>query len=71
MTLSVEETLIYFGYTYAPNLTHEGASIITKILSATFHANGYRNTIIPTTIGSPTGPKCIFKRQKLYKLGNN
>jgi hypothetical protein len=37
--LSVEETLMYFGYTYAPNLTHQGASVITRISSA----NGYRN----------------------------
>jgi hypothetical protein len=37
--LLVEETLMYFDYTYAPNLTHHGASIITGISSA----NGYRN----------------------------
>jgi hypothetical protein len=39
MVLSVEETLMNFGYTYAPNLIHQGASVITEILSA----NGYRN----------------------------
>jgi hypothetical protein len=33
-TFSVEETLMDFGYTYAPNLIHQGASVITKILSA-------------------------------------
>jgi hypothetical protein len=38
-TLLVEETLMDFGYTYAPNLIHQRASIITKISSA----NGYKN----------------------------
>jgi hypothetical protein len=47
MALSVKETLMYFDYTYAPNLTHQGASVIIEILSATLHANGYRNTTIP------------------------
>jgi hypothetical protein len=45
MVLSVEETLMYFGYTYAPNLTHQGASVITEISSA----NGYRNPTSPNT----------------------
>jgi hypothetical protein len=31
---SVKETLMDFGYTYAPNLIHQGASIITEISSA-------------------------------------
>jgi hypothetical protein len=30
-TFSVEETLIDFGYTYAPKLIHQGASVITEI----------------------------------------
>jgi hypothetical protein len=47
--LSIEETLMYFGYTYAPNFTHQGASVITEISSATSHANGYRNTASPNT----------------------
>jgi hypothetical protein len=38
-TLSVEEILMNFDYTYDPNLIHQGASIITEISSA----NGYRN----------------------------
>jgi hypothetical protein len=33
-TFSVEETLMDFIYTYAPNLIHQGASIITEISSA-------------------------------------
>jgi hypothetical protein len=39
MLLSVEETLMNFGYPYAPNLIHQGASVITEISSV----NGYRN----------------------------
>jgi hypothetical protein len=68
MALSVKETLMYFGYTYAPNLTHQGASVITEILSATLHANGYRNTAMPTTISSPAALKCIPK-EKTIQLG--
>jgi hypothetical protein len=33
-TFSIEETLMDFGYTYAPNLIHQGASVITEISSA-------------------------------------
>jgi hypothetical protein len=33
-TFSVEETLMDFGYTYVPDLIHQGASVITKISSA-------------------------------------
>jgi hypothetical protein len=40
MALSAKETLMYFGYTYAPNLTHQGASVITEKSSATLHTNG-------------------------------
>jgi hypothetical protein len=28
--LSTKETMMYFGYMYAPNLTHHGASVITE-----------------------------------------
>jgi hypothetical protein len=31
---SVKETLMDFSYTYAPNLIHQGASVITEISSA-------------------------------------
>jgi hypothetical protein len=31
---SVKETLMDFGYMYAPNLIHQGASVITEISSA-------------------------------------
>jgi hypothetical protein len=61
MVLSVEETLMYFGYTYAPNLTHQGASVITEISSA----NGYRNpTSSNTLLVHPWTKKCISKRSK-------
>ena len=39
VTLSVEETFMNFGYMYAPNLIHQGTSVINEISSA----NGYRN----------------------------
>ena len=32
-----KETLMYFGYMYSPNLTHQGASIIIEESSATLH----------------------------------
>jgi hypothetical protein len=32
-SFSVKETLMNFGYTYAPNLIHQGASVITEISS--------------------------------------
>jgi hypothetical protein len=43
--LSVEETLMNFNYTYAPNLIHQGASVITEISSA----HGYRNPASPNS----------------------
>jgi hypothetical protein len=30
MTSPSKETMMYFNYTYAPNLTHQGAYIITE-----------------------------------------
>jgi hypothetical protein len=71
MVLSVEETLMYFGYTYAPNLTHQGASVITEISSATLHANGYRNTTFQTPISSPATPKMHFQEAKTIQLDKN
>jgi hypothetical protein len=66
MALSVKEALMYFGYTYTPNLTHQGAYVITEISSETLHANGYRNTTMPTSTSSPAALKCISKGKKLY-----
>ena len=34
LSLTTKETLMDFGYTYAPNLIHQGASVITEISSA-------------------------------------
>jgi hypothetical protein len=48
-TLLIEETFMYFGYTYDPNLTHQGAFVITEISSATSHENGYINTTSQNT----------------------
>jgi hypothetical protein len=35
MVLSKKETSMYFSYTYAPNLTHQGASMPTTITPPT------------------------------------
>ena len=51
-TFSLEETLMDFSYTYAPNLIHQGASVITEILSAhgdKNSASSNRNEIIHGT----------------------
>jgi hypothetical protein len=39
-TFSVEETLMDFSYTYAPNLIPQGASVINEISST----HGYKNS---------------------------
>jgi hypothetical protein len=64
MELSVEETLMYFNYMYAPRLTHQGEFVITEISSPKCHSNGYRNTTMKTTISSLATPKCISKGKK-------
>jgi predicted glycosyltransferase len=53
MALSVEETLMNFGYMYAPNLIHQGASVITEISSA----NGYKNPASSNSYEVTHGPK--------------
>jgi hypothetical protein len=65
MTLLVEETLMHFGYMYAPDLIHQGASVITKISSA----NGYRNPASSNSYEVTHGPKLPqnhFQRVKNY-----
>jgi hypothetical protein len=52
-TLSVEETLMNLGYTYASNLIHQGESVITKISSA----NGYKNLASSNSYEVTHGPK--------------
>jgi hypothetical protein len=56
-TLSVEETLMDFGYTYAPNLIHQGASVITEISSA----NGYKNSASSNSYEVIHGPELTQK----------
>jgi hypothetical protein len=63
MALSVEETLMDFGYTYAPNLIHQGASVITKISSA----NGYKNPASSNCYEATHGPKLPQKHFKRFK----
>jgi predicted glycosyltransferase len=53
MTLSVEETLMNLSYTYAPNLIHQGAFVITEI----FSANGYKNPALSNSYEITHGPK--------------
>jgi hypothetical protein len=56
-TFSVEETLMDFGYTYAPNLIHQGESVITEISSA----HGYKNSASSNSDEIIHGPELILK----------
>jgi hypothetical protein len=56
-TFSVEEKLTDFGYTYAPNLIHHGASVITKISSA----YGYKNSALSISYEVIHGPELTQK----------
>ena len=60
-----------FGYTYAPNLIHQGASIITKILST----HGYKNSASSNSNEFIHGPELISQHskrgKKLYKIVKN
>jgi hypothetical protein len=54
-----------FGYTYAPNLIHQGAFVITEISSA----NGYKNPTSSNSYEVTHGPKLPqnhFQRVKNY-----
>ena len=62
-TFSVEETLMDFGYTYAPNLIHQGASVITEILSA----HGYKNSASSNRDEVIHGPELIPHHSKKVK----
>jgi hypothetical protein len=70
-TFSVEETLMDFGYTYAPNLIHQGASIIIEISSA----RGYKNSTSSNSDEVIHGLELISqhskKGKKLYKVVKN
>jgi hypothetical protein len=54
-TFSVEETLMDFGYPYAPNLIHQGASVITEISST----HGYKNLALSNSDEVIHGPELI------------
>jgi hypothetical protein len=62
-TFSVEETLIDFSYTYAPNLIHQGASVITEISSA----HGYKNSASSNSDEVIHGPELIPQHSKKVK----
>jgi hypothetical protein len=62
-TFLVEETLMDFGYTYAPNLIHQGASIITKIPSA----RGNKNSTSSNSNEVIHGPELILQHSKKVK----
>jgi hypothetical protein len=64
-TFSVEETLMDFGYTYAPNLIHQGASVIIEISSA----HGDKNSALSNSNEVIHGTEFIsqhFKKVKNY-----
>jgi hypothetical protein len=71
MVLSVEETLMYFSYMYAPNLTHQRTFVITEIPSSKLHANGYKIQHLQTPIISPTTPKMHFQEEKTIQLNKH
>jgi hypothetical protein len=56
-TFLVEETLMDFGYTYAPNLIHQGAYVFTEISSA----HGYKNSASSNSDEVIHGPKLTQK----------
>jgi hypothetical protein len=62
-TLLVEETLMDFGYTYAPNLIHQGASVITEISSA----NGYKNSTSSNSYEVTHGLELPQKHSQMVK----
>jgi hypothetical protein len=59
---------MYFGYSYAPNLTHEGASVITKISSATLHTMVKEKYQCQQQLVHLQHQKCIQK-EKSIQLG--
>jgi hypothetical protein len=59
----VEETLMDFGYTYAPNLIHQGASVITEISSA----NGYKNSTLSNSYEVIHGPELTQNHSQRVK----
>jgi hypothetical protein len=62
-TFSVEETLMDFGYTYAPNLIHQRASVITEISSA----HGDKNSASSNSNEVIHGTELISQHSKKVK----
>jgi hypothetical protein len=66
-TFLVEETLMDFGYMYAPNLIHQGASVIIKISSAHGYKNSTSSNIDEVIHGPELIPNIKKKGQKTMK----
>jgi hypothetical protein len=62
-TFLVEETLMDFGYAYAPNLIHQGASVITEFSSA----HGDKNSSSSNSNEVIHGPELISQHSKRSK----
>jgi hypothetical protein len=62
-TLLVEETLMDFGYTYYPNLIHQGAFVITETSSA----NGYKNSTSSNSYEVIHGPELTQNHSQRVK----
>jgi hypothetical protein len=65
---SVKETLMDFGYTYAPNLIHQGASVITEISSAHGDKNSASSKQERSHSWHRINSTALQKGQKLYKM---
>jgi hypothetical protein len=66
-TFSIEETLMDFGYMYAPNLIPQGASVITEISSA----HGYKKSTSSNSDEVIHGPELIPQHSKRSKKTKN
>ena len=60
---TVEETLMDFVYSFAPNLIHQGASVITEISSA----HGYKNSASSNSNEVIHGLELISQHSKKVK----
>ena len=60
-----------FGYTYAPNLIHQGASVITEISSAHGYKNSASSNSNEVIHGQRINLTAFKKGKKLYKVVKN
>jgi hypothetical protein len=71
MELLAKETLMYFSYMYSPNLTHQGASIITEKYSTTMYTmveerHQFQQKLVHLHLQNPSKKhKTIYLAQKL------